>query len=173
MVTPLVLPIALTLYPVILVMLLIISVKMTPLECSYMEKEPTKAVMYTNSLATAAYCTCAKPLATGHSKSFITGCLVAVYLPSLHGFPLSVNLVYFPLPTQNSLTFPEEPKTSLEQEAHLLIKALLTDKDERLDYERIRQHPFFAQTDWDHLLEGKSRSLVPPALPRLFSLFTL
>ena len=59
--------------------------------------------------------------------------------------------------SQNSLTFPEEPKTSMEKEAHHLIKSLLTEMDKRLAYDGILQHPFFGQTDWDHLLDGEKR----------------
>lgn len=74
--------------------------------------------------------------------------------PSPHQANIFFYHFYLCLDPQNSLTFPEEPKTSMEKEAHHLIKSLLTEMDKRLAYDGICKHPFFAQTDWDHLLDG-------------------
>ncbi|XP_075159790.1 citron rho-interacting kinase sticky isoform X2 [Haematobia irritans] len=60
------------------------------------------------------------------------------------------------------ITFPSELK--LSSNYRNLIQGLVTSPSKRLNYEKIRQHPFFETTKWESL-----RSEVPPIIPSLQS----
>ncbi|XP_078523777.1 citron Rho-interacting kinase isoform X1 [Lissotriton helveticus] len=63
---------------------------------------------------------------------------------------------------QRFLRFPEDPKVS---KAFLdLVQGLLCGREERLDYQGLCCHQFFAETDWDNI-----RNSPPPFVPTLKS----
>lgn len=59
------------------------------------------------------------------------------------------SLVY---PLQSSLSFPSDVDVS--SDARDLIIKLLRDSKDRIGFEGIRSHPFFALVRWDHLLDS-------------------
>ncbi|XP_056122648.1 citron rho-interacting kinase isoform X1 [Rhinichthys klamathensis goyatoka] len=63
---------------------------------------------------------------------------------------------------QRFLQFPEEPKASAQFLD--LLQSLLCGSRERLGYEGLRSHPFFASVDWTNL-----RHALPPFVPSLRS----
>ncbi|OHS93020.1 Serine/threonine-protein kinase 38-like protein [Tritrichomonas foetus] len=63
---------------------------------------------------------------------------------------------------RQTLTFPDEPPVSAD--AIDLIRKLLCGSDERIDFERIKVHPFFTGIDWDNLQNMQS-----PCVPQVKS----
>eukprot|EP00475_Leptophrys_vorax_P041807 TRINITY_DN78877_c0_g1_i1.p1 TRINITY_DN78877_c0_g1~~TRINITY_DN78877_c0_g1_i1.p1 ORF type:complete len:468 (-),score=149.75 TRINITY_DN78877_c0_g1_i1:86-1489(-) len=62
---------------------------------------------------------------------------------------------------RKSLEFPND--VELSDNAVSLIKALICDKADRLDYEGIKKHPFFAKINWDDLIG----TMTPPIVPQV------
>jgi len=54
---------------------------------------------------------------------------------------------------QDSLTFPKS-NGRVSQSAKDLIRSLLTESENRLDYDGIRTHVFFADVDFDNIRQG-------------------
>jgi serine/threonine protein kinase len=63
---------------------------------------------------------------------------------------------------RNFLSFPTVPK--LSEDIVDFIRKLLTDADQRMTFEQIRAHPFFAGFDWEHLEDATA-----PFLPNVRS----
>jgi serine/threonine kinase 38 len=62
---------------------------------------------------------------------------------------------------RKTLEFPSD--VEIPPHAISLIKSLVCDKSDRLDFERIKTHPFFAGVDWNNL----HGSLRPPIVPEV------
>jgi serine/threonine kinase 38 len=60
---------------------------------------------------------------------------------------------------RKSLEFPND--VELSDNAVSLIKSLICDKTDRLDYEGIKHHPFFAGVNWDDLIGTTTPPIVP------------
>jgi len=56
---------------------------------------------------------------------------------------------------QDCLTFPSTDG-HVSQSAKQLIRSLLTESENRLDYNEIRAHPFFADVDFDNLRQSNN-----------------
>ena len=54
---------------------------------------------------------------------------------------------------QDCLTFPSS-NGRVSQSAEELIRSLLTESENRLDYDRIRDHPFFVGVDFDNIRQS-------------------
>ena len=55
-------------------------------------------------------------------------------------------------PLQSSLSFPSD--VDVNSDARDLVSKLLQDSKDRIDFEGVRTHPFFALVRWDHLLDS-------------------
>lgn len=80
------------------------------------------------------------------------------YAPFMSSNPqLTANkIIHF----EESLIFPPTPVVS--KEAIALMRGLLTDSENRMTFEEIKQHPFFPGIDWDDLHDSDS-----PCVPEL------
>jgi len=65
---------------------------------------------------------------------------------------------------KQTLTFPSDAK--LSPAAKDLITRLIADAPKRLDFEGMKEHPFFKGIDWAHLRETKA-AIVPPVISEI------
>lgn len=70
--------------------------------------------------------------------------------------PVSVLDTFLIDALQSTLKFPEVCEEDVSDAAKDLIRNLLCDEDERLDVARIRSHSFFAEINFETLLNSKN-----------------